>query len=98
MEDRRDAQNDDEWDRIKNKLPSEHPKEGKRGQPAKNDNRRIMNGFLWIARTGAPWRVLPERMGSSRQFTHVFAYGKSAERLSRCLRHCAPTRTWKTSL
>ena len=63
MEDRRYELNDDEWDRIKNKLPLEHPKEGKRGRPAKYDNRRIMNGILWIARTGAPWRVLPERYG-----------------------------------
>ena len=27
------------------------------------DNRSIMNGILWIARTGAPWRTLPERYG-----------------------------------
>ena len=31
--------------------------------PAKYDNRCIMNGILWIARTGAPWRTLPERYG-----------------------------------
>lgn len=63
MEDKRYELNDDEWDMIKNKPPSEHPKERKRGQLAKYDNRRIMNGILWIARTGAPWRVLPARYG-----------------------------------
>ena len=52
-----------EWDRIKDMLPPEHPKEGKRGRPAKYDNRSIMNGILWIARNGAPWRELPERYG-----------------------------------
>ena len=31
--------------------------------PGKDDNRSIMNGILWIARTGAPWRTLPERYG-----------------------------------
>ena len=53
-----------EWDQIKDMLPPEHPKEGKRGRPAKCDNRSAMNGILWIARGGAPWRELPERYGS----------------------------------
>ena len=44
-------------------LPPEHSKEGKRGRPAKCDNRSAMNGILWIARGGAPWRELPERYG-----------------------------------
>ena len=52
-----------EWNRIKDLLPPEHPKEGKRGRPAKCDNRSAMNGILWIARGGAPWRELPERYG-----------------------------------
>ena len=42
-----------EWLRIKDMLPPEHPKEGKRGRPAKCDNRSAMNGILWIARGGA---------------------------------------------
>lgn len=54
---------DSEWNRIKDMLPPEHPKEGKRGRPAKCDNRSAMNGILWIARGGAPWRELPERYG-----------------------------------
>lgn len=54
---------DNEWDRIKDMFPPEHPKSGKRGRPAKYDNRSIMNGILWIARTGSQWRELPERYG-----------------------------------
>lgn len=26
-------------------------------------HRRILNGILWVLRTGAPWRDLPERYG-----------------------------------
>ena len=52
-----------EWCRIKDMFPPEHPKEGKCGRPAKYENLRIMNGILWIAKTGAPWRELPERYG-----------------------------------
>ena len=52
-----------EWNRIKDKLPPERLKQGKRGRPTKCDNRKVMNGILWIARGGASWRELPERYG-----------------------------------
>lgn len=51
---------DQEWNRIKDLLPPK--KSGKRGRPSK-DNRMILNAMLWIARSGAPWRDLPERYG-----------------------------------
>ena len=52
---------DEEWLRIEPLLPSENT--GKQGRPRK-DNRIIMNGIVWLARSGAPWRDLPERYGS----------------------------------
>jgi transposase len=33
-----------------------------RGRPALDD-RRFVNAVVWIAKTGAPWRDLPERFG-----------------------------------
>ncbi|WP_276861512.1 transposase, partial [Haematobacter missouriensis] len=27
------------------------------------DHRRVLDGIFWIARTGAPWRGLPEEFG-----------------------------------
>ena len=57
---------DSEWNRIAEMLPKEHPPEGKRGRPTKYDNRTVMNGIVWIARSGAPWRELPERYGKWR--------------------------------
>ena len=52
---------DTEW-RILNPLL---PDRGERG-PAIADKRRTMNGILWVLRTGAPWRDLPERYGRIR--------------------------------
>ena len=52
---------DEEWLRIELLLPPENT--GKQGRPRK-DNRTIMNGIVWLARSGAPWRDLPERYGS----------------------------------
>ena len=33
------------------------------GRPPVRGNRNFVNAVVWIARTGAPWRDLPERFG-----------------------------------
>ena len=39
---------------------------GKAGDVGRSavDNRLFINAVLWIARRGAPWRDLPERLGN----------------------------------
>jgi transposase len=51
----------EQWDLVASLL-SATPK-GPRGQgrPVTNDPRAILNGVLWILRTGAPWKDMPER-------------------------------------
>jgi len=49
----------EQWERIEPLLPPQKPKTGR---PA-NEHRTVLNGILWILRTGAPWRDLPERYG-----------------------------------
>jgi transposase len=51
---------DEEWTRIAPLLPSQV---GKKGRPRKND-RMMIEGILWVVRTGAPWRDLPTDFGS----------------------------------
>lgn len=51
---------DQEWARLAPLLPRSA---GKRGRPFV-DHRQVLNGILWVARTGAPWRDLPERYPS----------------------------------
>lgn len=46
---------DADWERVRDLLPT-------RGPAA--DNRRFLDAVLWIARTGAGWRELPERLGN----------------------------------
>ena len=48
------------WSVIGPLLPAER---GRWGRPA-GDNRRYVNGMLWVLRTGAPWRDLPEKYGN----------------------------------
>ena len=57
---RRHEITDDSWNRIQNLLPGQ---EGDPGVTAK-DNRLFVNAVLWIAKTGAPWRDLPERLAT----------------------------------
>src|SRR5215211_8769464 len=56
----RHAISDEDWERIKDLLPG---KEGDPGATAR-DNRLFIDAVLWAAKTGAPWRDLPERFGS----------------------------------
>ena len=51
---------DQEWEQIVPLLPAE--KNSRPGRPSK-DNRLMINAMVWIARSGAPWRDLPERYG-----------------------------------
>jgi transposase len=57
---RRHAIRDEDFDRIKDLLPG---RPGTPGVTAK-DNRLFIDAVLWIAKTGAPWRDLPDRFGN----------------------------------
>lgn len=50
---------DEEWALIGPLLPSEH---GRGCRPA-GDNRRYFEGMIWVARSGAQWRLLPDDYG-----------------------------------
>lgn len=50
---------DAEWEVVGALLPAER---GRGCRPAQ-DNRRYFEGMMWIARTGAQWRRLPDEYG-----------------------------------
>lgn len=54
---RRYALTDRQWEQIAPFLPPERT--GKRGRPL-NNNRSMLNAMIWIARSGSPWRDLPD--------------------------------------
>lgn len=56
---RRHELTEEQWSHLEPLLPPQKPGPGR---PAK-DHRTIINGILWIDKTGAPWRDLPERYG-----------------------------------
>jgi transposase len=54
---------DREWERLELLLPPECPPKGSQGGRPFVSHRRTLNGLLWLDRTGAPWRDIPERYG-----------------------------------
>ena len=50
---------DEQWRKIADLVP------GKAGDPGRtgDDNRRFVNGVLWVLRSGAHWHDLPPRYG-----------------------------------
>ena len=57
---RRHELSDQQWAKIEALLPGREGDPGKSGE----NNRLFVNAVLWIAKTGAPWRDLPERFGN----------------------------------
>jgi transposase len=49
-----------QWRRIEPVIVSLTPKKDPRGRRPR-DSREILNAILWILRTGAPWKDLPQR-------------------------------------
>lgn len=54
---------DDQWSLLHPLLPTPVPRPDGKGRP-RQDDRGILNGILWILRTGAPWQDLPGRYPS----------------------------------
>lgn len=57
-----DGLRDDQWERIKGFVPG--GTKGKRGP--RTNNRLFLDALLWMARSGARWRDLPDRFGDYR--------------------------------
>lgn len=50
---------DAQWDLIKDLIPALKSNCITGGRPAKYERREILNGILYVARTGCQWRLLP---------------------------------------
>lgn len=57
---RRHELTDEQFEKIKSLLPGRDETVGVTAQ----DNRLFINAVIWVFKTGAPWRDLPERFGN----------------------------------
>jgi transposase len=72
---------DAQWRRLEPLLPPERPRTGR----PNHSHRTLLNGILWILRTGAPWRDLPERYGPVGTVSSRFSRWRKAEIWQRVL-------------
>src|SRR5918993_1454613 len=70
---------DRQWRRLEPLLAPQWPRTGR----PNDDHRRIVNGILWVLRTGAPWRDLPERYGPVGTVSSRFCRWRAAGAASR---------------
>ncbi len=64
---------DRQWQRIEKLVPG---KKGDKGRGGK-DNRLFVDAVLWILRTGAPWRDLPDAFGKwNSVYTRVLRWAR----------------------
>jgi transposase len=52
---------DEIWEKLKPLI--KEAKHSAAGKPATQQEREFMEGLLWLARTGSPWRDLPPELG-----------------------------------
>ena len=50
----------EQWQRIAEYIPKPKAEPGMSGRPPQ-DSRAVLNGILWILRTGAQWADMPDR-------------------------------------
>ena len=72
---------DKEWEVIEPLLPA--LPSGIRGRPWRN-NREVLEGILWILRTGAPWRDLPLNIHLIKRAIVVSSNGLVMAHLKKC--------------
>ena len=49
-----------QWNRLEPLIPSPTKRKDGRGRPPR-DPKDVLNGILWVLRTGAPWKDMPAR-------------------------------------
>lgn len=70
----RHAMSNEQWQRIELLMTGKSSDAGATAE----DNRRFIDAVLWIAKTGAPWRDLPDRLGNwHTQYTRFSRWAKA---------------------
>ena len=79
---------DEQWALVRPLLPKPRVRRDHRGRPWR-DPRDVLNGVLWILRTGAPWKDLPDRYPSYQTCHRRFQHWVESGTLDRVLQTVA---------
>jgi len=82
---------DEQWQWIEPLIPPQPAREDGRSRPVEHDDRAVMDGILWVLRTGAGWAYLPARFPSGstcyRRFSRWLKAGVMRQILETLARH-----------
>ena len=79
---------DAQWKRLAPNVPKPRTRPDGRGRPWR-DPRDVLNGILWVMRTGAPWKDLPDRYPPYQTCHRRFQLWARSGALARILHHLA---------
>src|SRR4051812_19832158 len=79
---------DIQWQTIKQFIPDDPVRKDGRGHPW-GQQRPVLDGILWVLRTGAPWQDLPRRYGAASTVHRRFQNWRKAGVLEAVLRGLA---------
>ena len=77
---------DEQWEILGPLLPPAKPG----GRPRTVDLREVVNGILYLLRSGCPWRMVPHDLPPCRPCTSTSAVGPWMERGNESMRRYAP--------
>jgi transposase len=79
---RRHQLTDEQWSVVGPLIPRKHARTGRPPVEA----RRMLDGIMWVLRTGAPWRDLPERFGPHQTVYDYYSHWRRDGVFDRVLR------------
>jgi transposase len=86
---------DEQWKVVRGLLPGAPRRADRRGRRCR-DARTVLEGILWVLRTGAPWHALPEHYPSYQTCHRRFQHWVHSEALRR-LRETLPQDLYERS-
>ncbi|MBK4739182.1 transposase [Noviherbaspirillum pedocola] len=88
---RREELTDEQWAILEPPILATVQRADGRGRPQLHSDRAVLNGILWVLRTGAAWADLPDRFPSGctcfRRFTRWVKSGVMRQILESLARH-----------
>ena len=87
---RREELSDEQWAILKPLFPEPRKRPDGRGRP-RRDTREVLNGILWVLRSGARWHDMPDRFPAYQTCHRRFQEWTRSGLIRHALESCSST-------